>query len=230
MAFSPFHAGQDPVHRRCCPRAAQIDADLQLLAGKVTAVRTYSSLKSLGAGPEHRRAPSAQGRGRCLARSAAGDQRAGDRRGDRARATAHPNVIRLVIGNEVDPARRSHASPSWRGSSIACAPRSSNRSAPPSRGTCGSSHPELVEHVDFIAVHLLPYWEGIPVEQAIDYLAIAHANCCSARFPASRSSSPKSAGRRTAARARRRSPRPATKRCSCGASCNARATKATSTT
>ena len=33
-------------------------------------------------------------------------------------------------------------------------------------------HPQLVEHVDYIAVHLLPYWEGIPVEQAVDYLAM----------------------------------------------------------
>jgi exo-beta-1,3-glucanase (GH17 family)/cellulose synthase/poly-beta-1,6-N-acetylglucosamine synthase-like glycosyltransferase len=30
-------------------------------------------------------------------------------------------------------------------------------------------HPELVKHVDFIAVHLLPYHEGVPVEQAPQY-------------------------------------------------------------
>ncbi len=26
------------------------------------------------------------------------------------------------------------------------------------------AHPELAQHVDFIAVHLLPYWEGVAVE------------------------------------------------------------------
>lgn len=31
------------------------------------------------------------------------------------------------------------------------------------------SKPELVRHVDFIAVHLLPYHEGVPAEQAVDY-------------------------------------------------------------
>ncbi|MGH8497452.1 MAG: glycosyltransferase, partial [Methylococcales bacterium] len=31
-------------------------------------------------------------------------------------------------------------------------------------------HPELVKEVDFIAAHILPYWEGIPVEQAVDYV------------------------------------------------------------
>jgi cellulose synthase/poly-beta-1,6-N-acetylglucosamine synthase-like glycosyltransferase len=30
-------------------------------------------------------------------------------------------------------------------------------------------HPELVKHVDFITVHLLPYWEGIPLEEAVNY-------------------------------------------------------------
>ena len=29
------------------------------------------------------------------------------------------------------------------------------------------AQPELVEHVDFIAVHLLPYWEGVPAEVAV---------------------------------------------------------------
>jgi len=29
--------------------------------------------------------------------------------------------------------------------------------------------PELAQHVDFIGVHLLPYWEGVPVDEAVDY-------------------------------------------------------------
>src|SRR5688500_17764684 len=51
MAFSPFQAGQDPIVQ-VLPSDQQIDSDLQLLAGKVTAVRTYSTLKSLGRVPE----------------------------------------------------------------------------------------------------------------------------------------------------------------------------------
>ena len=31
------------------------------------------------------------------------------------------------------------------------------------------AHPELADHVDFIGVHLLPYWEGVSVETAVDY-------------------------------------------------------------
>ena len=31
------------------------------------------------------------------------------------------------------------------------------------------AHPELAQHVDFIGVHLLPYWEGVPVTTAVEY-------------------------------------------------------------
>jgi cellulose synthase/poly-beta-1,6-N-acetylglucosamine synthase-like glycosyltransferase len=30
-------------------------------------------------------------------------------------------------------------------------------------------HPDLAKHCDFIGVHLLPYWEGVPVDIAVDY-------------------------------------------------------------
>ena len=30
-------------------------------------------------------------------------------------------------------------------------------------------HPELAQHCDFIGVHLLPYWEGVPVDTAVDF-------------------------------------------------------------
>src|SRR5688572_17072928 len=51
MAFSPFRGGQDPA-QRVLPSAAQIDADLKLLAdSSVNAVRTYSALESLSEVP-----------------------------------------------------------------------------------------------------------------------------------------------------------------------------------
>jgi len=31
-------------------------------------------------------------------------------------------------------------------------------------------HPELVPHVDYLAVHMLPYWEGVDVEVAVDFI------------------------------------------------------------
>ena len=31
-------------------------------------------------------------------------------------------------------------------------------------------HPKVVDEVDFIAVHILPYWEGIAADEAVDYI------------------------------------------------------------
>ena len=42
--------------------------------------------------------------------------------------------------------------------------------------------PELAKHVDFITVHLLPYWEGVPVEAAVDETLRRYAQV-QARFP-----------------------------------------------
>ena len=43
-------------------------------------------------------------------------------------------------------------------------------------------YPELAEHVDFITIHLLPYWEGVPIDEAIDY-AINRYEEVKAAFP-----------------------------------------------
>jgi hypothetical protein len=42
--------------------------------------------------------------------------------------------------------------------------------------------PELARHVDFITIHLLPYWEGVPVEAAVDE-ALRRYDEVRARFP-----------------------------------------------
>ncbi len=34
----------------------------------------------------------------------------------------------------------------------------------------GVKHPELVEHIDYLAVHMLPYWEGIKLDEAVNYI------------------------------------------------------------
>ena len=46
-------------------------------------------------------------------------------------------------------------------------------------------HPELAAHVDFITVHLLPYHEGIPAENAVEY-ALMRYDELARRFPGKR--------------------------------------------
>lgn len=47
------------------------------------------------------------------------------------------------------------------------------------------AQPWLAQEVDFITVHLLPYWEGVPVEHAVDY-ALQRYQQLRERFPGKR--------------------------------------------
>jgi exo-beta-1,3-glucanase (GH17 family)/cellulose synthase/poly-beta-1,6-N-acetylglucosamine synthase-like glycosyltransferase len=166
FAFSPFRLGEDPT-RHEMPTDAEIDSDLKLLAGKINAVRTYSVDGSLADVPQL-----AERHGINVAVGAWIDDH--HENNERELETAvelartHLNVMRVFIGNEVvlrgdipikdlegylDRARAAIGQPV---------------------GTAEPwhvwlAHPELAEHVDFIGVHLLPYWEGVRVDTAVDY-------------------------------------------------------------
>ena len=166
FAFSPFRANEDPTHN-VLPTDEEIDSDLQLLQGKVHAVRTYSVQGTLADIPEL-----AEARDMNVAIGVWLDDHR-DKNEQQLQtavrlAANHMNVVRVFIGNEVllrgdlpldelekllDRARAAIEQPV---------------------GTAETwntwlTHPELAQHVDFIGVHLLPYWEGVPVDQAIEY-------------------------------------------------------------
>ena len=168
FAFSPFRADQDAVTHKL-PTDAEIAADLKLLAGKTYAVRTYTVEGTLADIP-------------VLARKyhinvALGAWIDKDQKMDAAYvaraiaiAKANPNVVRVIIGNEavlrgdvsseelipyLDEARDEIQQPV--------------STAEPWHTWI--QHPELVAHVDYIAVHMLPYWEGVGVDQAVPYIA-----------------------------------------------------------
>ena len=166
FAFSPFRANEDPTHFQM-PTDAEIDADLALLEGKVNAVRTYSVGSTLADVPEL-----ADRHGLNVALGAWLDSHL-DKNEEQLKtaielASSHQNVVRVLVGNEVllrgdlrleelekylDRARAALGQPV---------------------GTAETwntwlTHPELAQHVDFIGVHLLPYWEGVPVDEAVEY-------------------------------------------------------------
>jgi exo-beta-1,3-glucanase (GH17 family)/cellulose synthase/poly-beta-1,6-N-acetylglucosamine synthase-like glycosyltransferase len=169
MAFSPFHADQDPADRRL-PSTAQIDADLALLSrASVNAVRTYSSLDTLAEVPRLAAKHNLK-----VAVGAWLDTARATNEAEIAAAIAlanrHSNVIRLVIGNEV--LLRGNLTLAELAKHLdrvrAAVDRPVSTAEPPH---VWLAYPKLVEHVDYIAVHLLPYWEGIPVERAIEFVA-----------------------------------------------------------
>src|SRR5579862_7770572 len=166
FAFSPFRANEDPTHLQL-PSDAEIESDLKLLEGKVHAVRTYSVQGTLADVPEI-----AERYGINVVLGAWVDDHR-DKNAEQLQkvielASTHVNVSRVLIGNEV--ILRGDLPLPELGALL-------DRARDAIEAPVGTAepwhvwlaHPELAQHVDFIGVHLLPYWEGVPVDTAVDY-------------------------------------------------------------
>jgi exo-beta-1,3-glucanase (GH17 family)/cellulose synthase/poly-beta-1,6-N-acetylglucosamine synthase-like glycosyltransferase len=179
FAFSPFRAGEDPTHFQM-PTDAEIDSDLALLAGKVNAVRTYAVGSTLSNVPELAEKYEIN-----VALGAWLDTHL-DKNEDQLRtvielANTHPNVVRVFIGNEV--LLRGDLTLEQLGKYLDRARAAISQPV----GTAETwntwlTHPELAQHVDFIGVHLLPYWEGVPVDKAVEY-SLAQYRLLQKTFP-----------------------------------------------
>ena len=165
LAFSPFQADQSGT-RNEYPSDEQIEADLKLLAGRVHALRTYGTGGTLADVP---RLAARYGISVAVGAWLDKDRAANSLQVNKAieLARANPNVVRVFIGNEVmlrndlplaelighlDRARLALSTPVGTAETWAT----------------WLKNPELARHCDFLAVHLLPYWEGMDVEAAVD--------------------------------------------------------------
>jgi exo-beta-1,3-glucanase (GH17 family)/cellulose synthase/poly-beta-1,6-N-acetylglucosamine synthase-like glycosyltransferase len=167
FAFSPYHADQAPLWKKF-PSIEQIDADLALLAGKTHSVRTYTVEDNLGEIPKL-----AEKHGINVALGAWVDPNADKTKIEIDRmlhiAARSSNVVRILVGNEVllrndIPIKELIAYLDYARSKIKI-PIST--AEPPD---IWIKNPELVKHVDYIAIHLLPYWLGIPLEEGSQYV------------------------------------------------------------
>ncbi|MFN0160657.1 MAG: glycosyltransferase family 2 protein [Burkholderiales bacterium] len=178
LAYSPYLRHADP---RTGARAsdATVAADLALLSELTGRIRTYSAA-DLPALPAH-----ATARGVRVTLGAWIDAR----RDNNAReldalitqTRASRAVERVIIGNET----QLHGSLP-RAELIALLTRARSALSVPV-STAEPWHvwladPELARHVDFLTVHLLPYWEGVPAQVAPD-LALERYRTLAARFP-----------------------------------------------
>ncbi|MBR9984662.1 MAG: glycosyltransferase, partial [Desulfosarcina sp.] len=167
FSFSPFQSGQSPLVKKY-PSEKEIEADLVLLQGKSYAIRTYTVEDVLAKIPE-------------LAAKYGINVASGvwiDDNEEQNQAymkifleevAKNPNVVRAVVGNEVllrkeltleqmagylDQARKALKVPV--------------STAEPWH--VWVKYHELANHVDYLAVHMLPYWEGVHIDQAVDYI------------------------------------------------------------
>jgi len=167
VAFSPYAADQDPFGSKDIPPADQIESDLKLLENKTNSVRTYSVLGSLGKVPEiAARHNISVALGVQLNKDKAENEQ--ELRTGIALAHEHGNVVRVIVGNEV--LLRDDLSVDELLAYLDRA-RSAVRQPVGYADTWATwlKYPEVAKHVDFIAVHLFPYWEGVDVDSAVDF-------------------------------------------------------------
>jgi cellulose synthase/poly-beta-1,6-N-acetylglucosamine synthase-like glycosyltransferase/exo-beta-1,3-glucanase (GH17 family) len=145
---------------------ARIRTDLTAIAAHAKAVRTYASTQGLERVPEI-----AAELGLTVTLGVWIDKDAA--RNEREIATAldlarrYHNVTRLVVGNETY-LRHEHTA-----AELADILRRVKRESPVPVATADHwktfiDHPELVDAVDEVFAHILPYWEGMPRETAVD--------------------------------------------------------------
>jgi exo-beta-1,3-glucanase (GH17 family)/cellulose synthase/poly-beta-1,6-N-acetylglucosamine synthase-like glycosyltransferase len=168
VSFSPYQEGQDAM-KKIYPRPDQIDSDLRVLKGKVNNVRTYSSMDGF------ENIPGMAARyGFGVTAGAWLDQNLEKNEKEIANLIRNANIYtstvrRVIVGNEaklrgdvtipqlIDYIRRVRKE-------VSC-PVST---AEPWH--VWIHNPELADEVDYIAIHVLPYWERVPIERAVDWV------------------------------------------------------------
>ncbi len=182
FAFSPFHAGESP-QTGVYPTIAQINADLALVATKTHNIRTYTVQNDLGEIPEL-----AEKFHLNVTLGAWIDQHpkanAAELRKVVRVANANPDVKAVMVGNEVILRRNLTVA------QLAADIRYVKQRVHVPVSTAEPwhvwlHHPELAKSVDFITVHLLPYWEGVPEADAVKY-ALYRLHQVERRFPGKR--------------------------------------------
>jgi exo-beta-1,3-glucanase (GH17 family)/cellulose synthase/poly-beta-1,6-N-acetylglucosamine synthase-like glycosyltransferase len=179
FSFSPFQSDQSPLDEKY-PSAKQLEADLDLLKGKTHAIRTYTVEATLAKIPEL-----AQKDGMNVALGVWIDDKYESNEADLKTmeqiVKTHFNIVRVIIGNEAVlrndvPIEKL----------IGYLDRERTKLGVPISTAepwhTWLKHPELADHVDYLAVHMLPYWEGVRIDRAVDYI-VDKIDLLKKRFP-----------------------------------------------
>ncbi|MEY2161828.1 glycoside hydrolase family 17 protein [Rhodanobacter sp. FW106-PBR-LB-2-11] len=187
VSYAPFRlAGETPLDARAYISPERIDADLRALSQRFDCVRTYSQGQGLSAVPE---IAGRYGMQVLLGIWLGGDAKSNAQQVALGIATAnrYPQVVRgLIVGNEV--LLRGELSPARLAGYL-----QQVRAAVGVPVTYADvwefwlRHPELAGSVDYLTIHILPYWEDQPVppEGAVQHVAAVYAKVQQA-FPGRR--------------------------------------------
>lgn len=182
VSFAPFRRGQSPLSQDY-PPAAQIEEDLASLRGVTKGIRTYTSLEGMDAVPALARKYGIE-----VTHSAwLGKKLDVNEKEVRALIKAanenRDTIKRVIVGNEVLLRQDLNAQQL---SGYIRKVRAEVRQ-PVSYADVWAfwlKNPQLAEDVDFITIHILPYWEDEPVavEEAAQHLVMIY-RMVQERFP-----------------------------------------------
>ena len=182
MSFAPY--GRDANPDKGEPTTeAQIRADVEAVAPYTRAVRTYASTGNLDLVAKIAAEKGLKTTvGAWLDEDEARNEREITNAIDVAKKNS--NVVGIVVGNE--SILRAERTPEQLIETIRRVKRETN--VPVTTGETWDvwlDHPELVSAVDYIAAHMLPYWEGVTPEQVVDH-TIAIYDRLRATYPGKR--------------------------------------------
>ena len=179
ISYSPYTRGQDPA-KGDLPRLEAIVRDLDLLQHHTSHLRTYSAIDALQHVPSL-----AAARGIAITAGAwIGKDTVRNRREIDSLiklANSQDSVVRTIVGNEA----------LLRGDITANALINMISEVRQRTGKPVSTaepwhvwldNPALAAAVDFVGVQILPYWEGVPADDAVPYL-FQHLKQLQARYP-----------------------------------------------
>jgi exo-beta-1,3-glucanase (GH17 family)/cellulose synthase/poly-beta-1,6-N-acetylglucosamine synthase-like glycosyltransferase len=180
FAFSPMRDHHNPI-KNILPNAEEIAQDLALLANTTHAVRTYTLEGDLIQIPAL-----AQKYGLNVTLGAWLDTDFESNELEIAKLIKttrenYRNVVRVVVGNE--SILRGELKVEQLGKYLDQVRAAV--SVPVSTAETWDvwlAHPELADHVDYIAVHILPYWDGVELDRAVDHVVVT-MNMLKSTFP-----------------------------------------------
>ncbi|MGQ3675762.1 glycosyltransferase [Xanthobacter sp. TB0139] len=182
LSFAPYGRYMDPEKGQPTTEE-QIRSDVKVVEPYTRAIRTYASTGGI-----EKVAPIAAEEGLKVTVGAWIDKReernAKEMKNAVEVANANRNVIGIVVGNET--VLRGEKSGKEMAELIRRVKRQTN--VPVTTGEIWNTwleEPELASSVDYILAHILPYWEGVPANQVVDYTINAY-NRLRAAFPGKR--------------------------------------------
>ena len=166
FSYSGFQKGQSPLDR-IFPSTPELTKDLRLLKPLTNEIRIYDSLQNTEVIPLAAQFNIRVTAGAWLNSDLNANRREIDALKEQIKR--YPNIDRIIIGNEALLRKDLSAS-----QLISYLDELKQETDLPI-STAEPWHvwlknPELVKHVSFIAVQLLPYHEGLPVDKALDYV------------------------------------------------------------